>query len=151
MRILGVSLAIAAAGCTADPAAETQVSLDGITYRLPDAHLMSLTQDPHQFVRLHPPGNSFELIYDSRTASQVDASGWPVMFSLNDGRAPDVTRFSQGTNKVVCRQAPSPLGGCGIRVEHRGVKWTVQFPVSQAQTATTVYYRALAELATYAS
>lgn len=152
MRKLGVAIATAAAtGCAADAPADMQVSVDGVSYELPAAHVRALTLDPHQFVRMKPPGVSFELIYDSRSAMQVDARGWPVIFSLNDGRAPGIHRYSQEGVRVVCRRATNPLGGCGIRVEHRGANWTVLFPISEKQSADTLLDSARGVLDDYAS
>jgi hypothetical protein len=150
---LGVSLAMiaAAAGCVPGASADTKVSVAGVRYQFPAAHVISSTQDPHLFVRIRPPGESFELIYDSRSASQVDASGWPVIFSLNHSQVPSIYRSLQERVRVVCRQAPSPIGGCGIRVEHRGAQWSVLFSTSEAQTAAILHDRALAVLATYVS
>ena len=148
MRSLVLVLPLALAACASGETPITTISLGDATYRVPDAHILSVSREPHQFVRIKPPERTFELVYDSRTAAQTDRFGWPVIFSLNDERAPNIDRHG-GDLMVVCREAVNPRGGCGLKVTHRGAEWTVLFPRAQFAAAHVIRQRALAVLADY--
>lgn len=150
MRKPFLLLACLAGGC-ADKGAETIVKLGEATYRLPDSHIRSITREPHQFVRLKAPEHSFELVYDSRIDGRAGPQGWPVIFSLNDDRAPNVERLVHGDLKIVCRRAVNPRGGCGIEVRHGGTDWDVLFPRDRMPQAHSIEREALAALDLYRS
>lgn len=149
MRALALVLPLVLAACGSSDTAGTVLTLGSAKYAVPDAHIRSLTQKPHQFVRIKRPDSSFELVYDSRTAARSDGRGWPVIFSLNDQRAPNVRRYSSDDLKVVCRQAVHPEGGCGLKVTHSGAEWTVLFPNDHLNASAAIRQRALADLADY--
>ncbi len=148
MRLLAQSLALTLSGCAgAEPT--TSLKVGDAVYRVPASQIRSLTEGPHQFVRIKPPDRNFELIYDSRTAVKADRFGWPVIFSLNDERAPNIHRHVRGDLNVVCRQAVHPNGGCGVKVAHRGAQWSVLFPDAHLEEARVIRQRALAALTGY--
>lgn len=149
MRFLTLLLTLILAACADGEPPVTTLSLGEANYRVPDEHIVSVSSEPHQLVRIKPPERSFELVYDSRTAGQTDRFGWPAIFGLNDERAPNVDRYARGDLVVVCQRAPSPKGGCGLKVKHRGAEWTVLFPNAQAPAAHLIRQRALAVLAGY--
>lgn len=148
MRGLALVLPLVLVACGSDTSGKI-LTLGGVKYAVPKAHITSLSREPHQFVRIKPPETSFELIYDSRTARRSDRRGWPVIFSLNDERAPNVYRYSSKDMMVVCRRAVNPEGGCGLRVSHRGAEWAVLFPSDHLNAAGVIRQRALAALAAY--
>lgn len=127
MRLLALVFAMLLVGC-AEGERATSLRIGDAVYRIPQKHILSLTEQPHQFVRIKDPERNFELVYDSRTEDKEDALGWPVLFSLNDAGAPKIERHSSGDLKVVCRRAVNPRGGCGVRISHEGADWTVLFP-----------------------
>ena len=148
MRWLAQSLALTLLGCAGgEPTRSLKVG-DAL-YRVPVAQITSLTEEPHQFVRIKPPDRNFELIYDSRTAVKTDRFGWPVIFSLNDERAPGIHRHARGNLMVVCRQAVHPNAGCGVKVAHRGAEWSVLFADAHLEEALVIRHRALAALTAY--
>ena len=149
MRGLPLVLPLVLAACGSSDTAGKMITLGEARYAVPEAHVTSLSRKPHQFVRIKPPEASFELVYDSRTAGRSDRRGWPVIFSLNDERAPNVTRYSSDDLMVVCRKAVNPEGGCGLRVSHRGAEWTVLVPGDHLNAAGLIRQRALAALAAY--
>lgn len=149
MRGLALVLPLVLIACGSNDTAGKILTLGGAKYAVPAAHITSLSRKPHQFVRIKPPEASFELVYDSRTAGRSDRRGWPVIFSLNDQRAPNVQRYSSEDLMVVCRKAVNPEGGCGLRVSHRGAEWAVLFPNDQLNAARIIRQRALAALAAY--
>jgi hypothetical protein len=149
MRLLPLLLPLLLAACAAGEDQVTAITLGGASYQVPDAHIRSSTEEPHQFVRIKPPERSFELIYDSRTAGQTDRFGFPVIFSLNDEKAPNIDRHVRGDFMVVCRQAVNPRGGCGLKVSHGGAEWAVLFPNAQSDAANAIREQALATLAAY--
>lgn len=124
---MAIILAGLLASCTDDRQHVTLV-MDGVAYDVPTAHVKSHTSSPHQFVRIKTPNHPFELAYDDRLLQRATPNGWPVIFSLNDGTAPNVELIQSGDHKVVCRRAPAPGGGCGFRLIHQGTKWSVLFP-----------------------
>lgn len=149
MRCLSLVLPLVLAACASGDTPVTTISLGDATYRVPDAHILSVSREPHQFVRIKPPERTFELVYDSRTAGQTDGFGWPVIFSLNDESAPNIDRHEGGDLMIVCREAVNPRGGCGLKVTHHGAEWTVLFPRGQFGTARAIRQRALAVLESY--
>lgn len=149
MRFLHFVLPLVLAACAGGDDSVTTLGLGEANYRVPDAHIRSVTREPHQFVRIKPPERSFELIYDSRTAGQADRFGFPVIFSLNDKSAPSIDRHLRGDLMVVCRQAVNPRGGCGLRVTHRGAEWAVLFPNAHSEAADVIRAQALATLGAY--
>lgn len=142
-------LPLVLAACAPGDAPVTTLSLGEATYRVPDAHIRSVTREPHQFVRIKPPERNFELIYDSRTAGRGDRFGFPVIFSLNDKSAPSIDRHLRGDLMVVCRQAVNPRGGCGLKVRHNGAEWAVLFANAQSDAAHAIRQEALAALSEY--
>ena len=146
---MALLLPLVLAACGSGDAAGVIVTLSGVKYAVPEAHITSKSSKPHQFVRIKPPETSFELIYDSRTTGRSDQRGWPMIFSLNDERAPDVDRYSNEHLQVVCRKAVNPQGGCGLRVSHRGAEWGVLFPGDHLNSAGVIRQRALDTLARY--
>lgn len=146
MRFLALVLPLAVAACASGETRVTTLRVGDGTYRVPDAHILSVSREPHQFVRIKPPERTFELVYDRRTAARTDRFGWPVIFSLNDERAPNIDRHEGG---VVCREAVNPRGGCGLKVTHGGAEWTVLFPRAHFAAAQDIRQRALAVLAAY--
>lgn len=149
MKYLAIGLLLVAAACSDGDESITTIGLGGAQYRVPDAHIVSASREPHQFVRIKPPDHEFELVYDSRTAARSDPFAWPVIFSLNDSSAPDIQRHSVGDLVVVCRRAANPKGGCGIRVQHGGAEWAVLFPDSRRNEARLIRQRALSALSAY--
>lgn len=149
VRNVALALLLVTASCSAGESPVTTISLGEARYSVPDSHIISASREPHQFVRIKPPDREFELLYDSRTASQSDQFGWPVIFSLNDGRAPNIKRHALGDLVVVCREAVNPKSGCGIRVGHAGAEWTVLFAVGRLNEARVIRQRALAALNAY--
>lgn len=151
MRLAGPALIVVLAACGAGNGSVTQIAVGDTRYQVPDAHIRSVASEPHRFMRIQPPESSFELIYDSRTSSRVDRFGWPTIFSLNDGPAPNISRYTRGDLKIVCRQAVNPLDGCGMRVQHRELEWTVLFPFDHSGQAHLIRDRALQALKAYES
>lgn len=148
MRLLALVFAALLVGCTGGDRA-TSLKIGDAVYRVPAKHILSLTEEPHQFVRIKDPQRSFELVYDSRTQGKEDPRGWPVLFSLNDGQAPQIERHSSRDLKVVCRRAVNPRGGCGVRISHEGADWTVLFPRAHFERAQAVRDQALEDLEAY--
>ncbi len=149
MRSLALVLPLILVACGSSDTAGTMITLGEARYAVPQAHITSRSRKPHQFVRIKRPESRFELIYDSRTAGRSDHRGWPMIFSLNDERAPNVYRYSNADLMVVCRQAVNPVGGCGLKVTHRGAEWTVLFPSDHLGAAAIIRGRAVEALASY--
>jgi hypothetical protein len=95
MRLLALVFAALLVGC-AGGQRTASLKIGDAVYRVPERHILSLTEAPHQFVRIKDPERRFELVYDSRTQGRDDALGWPVLFSLNDAeRAADRAPYEQ--------------------------------------------------------
>lgn len=148
MRLLVLILAFLLPGC-APGQPTTSFKVGNAVYDVPDSHIRSLNEEPHQFVRIKGPERSFDLVYDSRTQGLDDPIRWPVLFSLNDAGAPNIERHASGRLKVVCRRAVNPRGGCGFRLSHRGADWAVLFPTAQLGQAHAISDQAEVALREY--
>ncbi|MGI8704595.1 MAG: hypothetical protein ACR2JJ_02145 [Sphingomicrobium sp.] len=148
MRLLALVFAALLVGC-AGGERTASLKIGEAVYWIPHKHILSLTGEPHQFVRVKDPERRFELVYDSRTQGKDDARGWPVLFSLNDGRAPQIERHSNKDLEVVCRRAVNPRGGCGVRISHQGADWAVLFPRAHFGAAQAIRDQALEDLKAY--
>jgi hypothetical protein len=122
---------------------------DGAYYDVPANHVQSHTLAPHLFVRVKAPQRSFELVYDSRSAQRTAANGWPVIFSLNDRTAPHIEYVEVHGQKVVCRKASAPEGGCGFKLIHQGMKWSVLFPQEHLASIGDMQIEAVSQLQIY--
>ncbi len=131
-RFSRISLtAIALFGCEVGPELET-VQLGNSTYVVPSSYIFTtINADPVRHIRIQPPKEAFALVYDSRTMGKKDASGAPVLFSLNEGPTPGIEHLRLGTRLITCRKASSPNEGCGLHLRHGGVEWVVLIPESR--------------------
>ena len=147
-RLTAIILTSLMASCVDD---KQHVSLvkDGVVYAVPTAHMISHTNTPHQFIRIKHPDRPFELAFDSRSAQRTAPNGWPVIFSLNDGTAPNVDYVESAGHKVVCRRAPAPVGGCGFRMIVHAGDWSVLFPPDQLANIGAIRSQAARQLETY--
>ena len=148
MRFTAIILTSLLASCVDDKQHVTLV-MDGVAYVVPTAHVKSHTITPHQFIRIKEPDRPFELAYDDRLLQRTGPSGWPVIFSLNDGAAPNLEYLESGGHKVVCRRASAPIGGCGFRLVHQGTQWSVLFPQERLPSVDEVRSNAMAQLDSY--
>ncbi len=148
MRVLLLLACSAISGC-AESNDSLVLKVGGGNYEVPRSHVSSRADKPHQFARVSARGRNFDLIYDSRTIGRHDAFGWPIIFSLNEAREPSLYRLQQADIRIVCRRAVNPLGGCGFKVAHRGVEWSVLFPEGELRRVPAIRERALAALSGY--
>jgi hypothetical protein len=136
-------------GCGA-PAAEVFM-VDGRTYTVPSRHLRSSGREPHVFMRIKHPDRPYELVYDSRAPGAQQGPGVPRLFSVNDEEQSGVEYYPGPGGTIVCRRAVHPKGGCGMRLEHGGVEWTLLFPVARTGEAASFKREATALLDRYRS
>ena len=136
-------------GACAEDTDYLSVAMDDVAYDVPTAHVQSYTREPHQFVRIKGPDHGFELAYDSRSTQRTAPNGWPVIFSLNDGRAPNVEYFDAGGQKIVCRKASAPDGGCGFKLVDQGAQWSVLFPQERLESVADIQAEAASQLEAY--
>ena len=145
---MAIIVAALLASCAEDRQHVTLV-MDGFAYDVPAAHVKSHTSSPHQFIRVKAPDRNFELAYDDRLLQRSAPNGWPVIFSLNDGAAPNLAFLERNGHKIVCRRASAPKGGCGFRLDHRGTQWSVLFPQERLPSMHAVRSNATAQLDSY--
>ena len=148
MRVLLLLTFSAIAGCveSKDPLV---LKVAGGSYQIPKSHVSSRADKPHQFARVRARSRNFELVYDSRTSGRHDAFGWPIIFSLNEAREPNLHRFQQADLRIICRRAANPLGGCGFKVTHEGAEWSVLFPEEELPGVRAIREQAFAALSAY--
>lgn len=139
-------LAVAACG---DRAIE-RFAIDGRRYSVPAAHLVSGSREPHVFIRIKHPDRAYDLVFDSRLQGAQSGPGVPRLFSINDGDEAGVEYHDRPTSTVICRKAVPPNGGCGLRLDHAGVHWTVLFPASRLSEAESIEQDATRLLDRYA-
>ncbi|HVL29976.1 MAG TPA: hypothetical protein VM326_04575 [Sphingomicrobium sp.] len=133
----------------ADDAQHLPLVIDGAVYAVPESHVQSRADAPFRFVRIKPPDRPFELVFDSRSLKRTDRNGWPVIFSLNDGTAPNIDYAESGDIKIVCVRASAPGGGCGFKLSDQGTEWTVFFPQMLLSSAGKIQEEAVLQLQTY--
>ncbi len=148
MRIGAIILTGLLAAC-AESRQNVSLITDGESYAVPTPHVKSHTSAPHRFMRIKAPDRNFELTYDDRLLQRTAPNGWPVIFSLNDGAAPNLAYLERDGHKIVCRRASAPKGGCGFRLDHRGTEWSVLFPIDRLSAFDEVRTNATAQLDSY--
>jgi hypothetical protein len=148
MRLLSVLIAIGTLSACANDTNILSFVVGDAEYKVPAAHVQSFSRAPHQFVRIKPPGQPFDLVYDSRLSPQA-RNGWPMIFSVNDGSSPYVERRDSVGQKIVCRRAAAPASICGLALEDAGVKWSVLFAREHIPAAGKLFARASKQLQEY--
>jgi hypothetical protein len=149
MRSLAFVLPLGLIACGSGNAPSSEIEIGETRYSVAAGHISSLSREPHQFIRIKPPESQFDLVYDSRTTGRRDRFGWPLIFSLNDERGPDIYRHRRDDLSIVCREAVHPRGGCGFKLSHAGAEWTVLFPNDQLEAASVIRQRAIRALDGY--
>lgn len=140
--------ALALAGCSpGGPAAEEEVTrfrIGDTRYAVPAYQVHSIKRDPPGFIRIHDPESPLELVFDARLQGRTDPQGVPLLFSVNDGNYPRISRWrTKEGEPVACREAAaSPRGGCGTPLRHRGATWSVLFPRGRMGQADRLRARA---------
>ena len=145
-----LALVLLASSACGKPAAEVFV-LDGRTYSVPSEQVTASNREPHTFVRIKNPEKPYELVYDSRAQGAQHGPGVPRLFSINDEDQSGVDYYRGSNGTIVCRKAVAPKGGCGVRLNHGGVEWTVLFPAARLSEAPKLERDALALLDAYAT
>lgn len=148
MRPVANCLAVFLTSC-ADNAQHLPLVIDGAVYAVPESHVQSRADAPFRFVRIKPPDRPFELVFDSRSLKRTDRNGWPVIFSLNDGTAPNIDYAESEGLRIVCTRAPAPGGGCGFKLSDHRTEWTVLFPQIHLPAAGRIQEDAASQLQAY--
>lgn len=134
--------------CTEVPPVQ-RTEVGGATYEFPREHVRSSVSEPHQFVRVSDPATGYELVFDSRIAGERHPTGYPIVFSVTDGprgASRNLKFIASDAGRVVCRSAPDPYGGCGLRIEDGDVQWSLLFPKSRLPEARQLREQAEQEL-----
>src|SRR5687768_8777789 len=120
-----------------------------VAYGVPTAQLLSYTWTPHLVIRIKAPHRPFELGFDSRSAQRTAPNGWPIIFSLNDKAAPHIAYGETRGQKIVCRKASAPEGGCGFTLIDQGIEWSVLFPEEGLASIVDMQTGAVSQLQSY--
>lgn len=144
--VSAVLACVAAAGCGEGGRGEQPVRfrIADETYSVPSRQILSIKREPPGFVRIKDPDSPVELVFDARLQGRTDEAGVPLLFSINDGNYPRVSRWKTKEGAlIVCREAAArPRGGCGTPVRYGGATWSVIFPERSLGQAATMQDRA---------
>jgi len=136
--------------CACEGRSTEVFELDGSRYSIPEAHLSSASRGPPAFIRIKHPEKPYDLVYDGRGQGAQHGPGVPRLFSVNDEGQDGVAYRKGPGGTIVCREAVNPKGGCGLRIAHKGVAWTLLFPIARAGEASRFEQDAAALLNGYA-
>ncbi|MGE3745639.1 MAG: hypothetical protein AB7G25_08030 [Sphingomonadaceae bacterium] len=113
-----------------------QLELAGQIYAVP-AELLSAVRlgAENTFVRIMSPDVAADIVFDEKLNGLVDQAGAPQIFSINDGRYPNIAYHARSGRIIVCRAGMASRTGCGMRFKHIGVDWALLFPVGRLEDA----------------
>lgn len=141
--VRGASAVVLAMLIACSPAVDEQFKARTTLYRFPADAIVSVTSSPHRFIRLSPPDEPFDLVFDSRIDDQVDAKGHPKVFSTNSGPLFAKTYTPTEAGVVACRPGVASVE-CGIALSIDGEHWSMLFPPSFKPDAVAMATRARA-------
>jgi hypothetical protein len=139
----GASTAILALLVACSPAVDEEFKARTTVYRFPAAAVVAVTSSPHRVIRLSPPSEPFDLVFDSRIDDQVDAKGHPKIFSINNGPLFAKTYTLTDAGLVACRPGVASME-CGMALSVDGEHWSMLFPPSFKSDAFAMAARARA-------
>jgi len=140
-------LAVALAACR--PASDEVFKARDVSYRFPAAVVVSMTTSPHRFIRVSPPGEPFDLVFDSRIDGQVDRKGQAKIFSISDGPLFAKTYRPTPAGVVACRPGAAKIT-CGMALSVGGEHWSMIFAPASKPAAVAMSRRAKAYIAAHA-
>lgn len=111
------------------------------SYRFPTDRVQALRTTPYRFIRVSPAGEPFDLVFDSRIDDQIDAKGFPKVFSVSDGPLGGKSYSATPAGVVACRTGVASVD-CGMSIMVSGDQWSVLFPVSHKRDAESIARRA---------
>ena len=113
------------------------------SYRFPTDRVHAINTTPYRFIRVSPMGEPFDLVFDSRIDDQVDASGYPKIFSVSEGPLGSKSYATTPAGVVACRTNIASVD-CGMSLTIAGDQWSVLFPVTRKDEAESIAQRAAA-------
>lgn len=139
----GTAAAILALLAACSPAVDEEFKARTTVYRFPADAVVAVTSSPHRVIRLSPPNEPFDLVFDSRIDDQVDAKGHPKIFSINNGPLFAKTYTPTAAGVVACRPGIASVE-CGMALSIDGEHWSMLFPPSFKPDAVAMAARAKA-------
>jgi hypothetical protein len=128
-----------------------RLSYQGQTFLIPKEHILAQRSGREgDFVRLRLPGSSADIVLDSFNAGKRDNAGSPILFSVNDGPYPGITRFDRSGGVVVCRAGMAAQSGCGTKFDFAGAEVTLLFPVRKRDDVDNLIQKAVEALDRFA-
>lgn len=128
------------------------INLAGVRYSFPRDHVTAFHERAGSFyVRLAPPGESFELVLSDKSYRENDlGEDVPTIAHVNDvpGGALDV--IDTPTAKVVCRRDNLNFN-CGLRVTDAEQLWSVLFNRDRVGDAAEIRAKAQTIISNYRS
>lgn len=107
------------------------------SYRFPADRVQAIKTTPYRFIRVSPAGEPFDLVFDSRIDDQVDAKGYPKVFSISEGPLAGKSYSTTPGGVVACRTGVASVD-CGMSLIVAGDQWSVLFPVTQKGAAESM-------------
>jgi hypothetical protein len=128
-----------------------RLSYQGQTFLVPKEHILAQRSGKDaEFFRLRLPGSSADIVLDSFNAGKRDNAGSPILFSVNDGPYPGITRFDRSGGVVVCRAGMAAQSGCGTKFDFAGAEVTLLFPVRKRDDVDNLIQKAIEALDRFA-
>ncbi len=139
----GASAALLALLVACSPAVDEEFKARTTVYQFPAEAVVAVTSSPHRVIRLSPPNEPFDLVFDSRIDDQVDAKGHPKIYSINNGPLFAKTYAATPAGVVACRPGVTSVE-CGMALSIDGEHWSMLFPPSFKPNAVAMAARARA-------
>jgi len=128
-----------------------RLNYQGQTFLVPKEHILAQRSGRDgEFFRLRLPGSSADIVLDSFNAGKRDNAGSPILFSVNDGPYPGITRFDRSGGVVVCRAGMAAQSGCGTKLDFAGAEVTLLFPVRKRDDVDNLIQKAIEALDRFA-
>ena len=139
----GASATVLALLVACSPAVDEEFKARTTVYRFPADAVIAVTASPHRAIRLSPPSEPFDLVFDSRIDDQVDSNGHPKVFSIDSSPLFARTYTPTEAGVVACRSGVASME-CGMALSIDGEHWSMLFPPSFKSDAVAMAARARA-------
>ena len=126
-----------------EKSASRRLDYQGHIFLVPKEHILSQRSGKDgEFVRLRLPGSPADIVLDGLNVGKRDDTGLPIVFSVNDGPYPGVTRLDRSEGAVVCRTGMAAQSGCGTKFDFAGAEVTLLFPMTKRDEVDVLIQKA---------
>lgn len=124
-----------------EPAGWSSFSARHSTYRFAAGDVVTKEIANRSFIRVAPPDEAFELVFDSRIDGQMDARGYRKLFSVSDYPLAGTSYRRTDAGVVVCRTGVAAIE-CALPLASGGDQWSMLFPAGRKGEVVAMAARA---------